>query len=236
MPYKKNYKKRTYKKKRYIPREPSYRQLAPKAVGMSKSPVPAHKFIHSKYVATTRAINPGAGIAGIHVWSCNGMYDPDITSTGHQPMGFDEWMMFYEHYTVLSAKITVSFMPNFTDSTANQYVCGIYTDSNTTSSSTVTALLEQPGTLYSYLTPQATKPLKLTKTWAASSFFGKTKADVMAESELKGSDAANPSEQAYWHTFVAASDYTGIDAASINLNVQIEFFSVLTERLTIGQS
>jgi len=39
----------------------------------------------------------------------NGLYDPNITGTGHQPDGFDQMMIFYEHYVVTHAKITVNF-------------------------------------------------------------------------------------------------------------------------------
>ncbi len=44
-----------------------------------------------------------------YVYSANGLYDPNITGTGHQPDGFDQMMLFYNHYVVTSAKITVNF-------------------------------------------------------------------------------------------------------------------------------
>jgi len=48
------------------------------------------------------------------------MYDPDITGTGHQPAGFDQMMLSYEHYIVTRARIwatahngTSNTSPNF---------------------------------------------------------------------------------------------------------------------------
>ena len=53
-------------------------------------------------------INPAAAGNGVHVFSANGMYDPDLTGVGHQPRGFDEVMPLYDHYTVIGSKCTVA--------------------------------------------------------------------------------------------------------------------------------
>ncbi|QGH72494.1 MAG: capsid protein [CRESS virus sp. ct4af14] len=61
------------------------------------------KLLYSQLVS----INPGAGVCGVHAFSANGMYDPDITGVGHQPKGFDEYMALYNHYKVTASKIHV---------------------------------------------------------------------------------------------------------------------------------
>ena len=43
-----------------------------------------------------------AGGYDIRTWSANGIYDPDITATGHQPMLRDLWASQYDYYTVLA--------------------------------------------------------------------------------------------------------------------------------------
>ena len=57
-----------------------------------------------------RVITPTAAAATAYVYSANGLYDPDITGAGHQPMSFDQLIGMYEHYTVQSGKITVNFV------------------------------------------------------------------------------------------------------------------------------
>lgn len=50
-----------------------------------------------------------SGVVGTYVFTLSGLYDPNISGTGHQPMGFDEIMPFYEHYHVLRADVHVTF-------------------------------------------------------------------------------------------------------------------------------
>jgi len=38
-------------------------------------------------------------------WNANSIFDPYITGTGHQPLGFDTWKEFYNHYAVISSKV-----------------------------------------------------------------------------------------------------------------------------------
>lgn len=66
-----------------------------------------------------------AGTSGVitqYVFTANGMYDPNITGTGHQPMGFDTMMLYYEQYTVLRSSVTLRFAGNGTQP-VNVSVC-----------------------------------------------------------------------------------------------------------------
>jgi hypothetical protein len=47
-----------------------------------------------------------------YFFSANGIYDPNITGTGHQPMGFDTMMLYYEQATVVRSTITVQAYNN----------------------------------------------------------------------------------------------------------------------------
>ncbi len=57
------------------------------------------------------SINPTTGAPATYVFSCNGLYDPNITGTGHQPHGFDQLMQNYKNYQVLSSSIEVVLFP-----------------------------------------------------------------------------------------------------------------------------
>jgi len=64
------------------------------------------------YYETAVSLSGTAGAITQYVFSANGCYDPNITSTGHQPMGFDTGMLYYEQCTVLASKITVRGVGN----------------------------------------------------------------------------------------------------------------------------
>jgi len=59
---------------------------------------------------TPMTINPAAGNigGGLHVFSANSAYDPDVTGVGHQPMYFDNYAALYSKYRVNYAKMTVT--------------------------------------------------------------------------------------------------------------------------------
>jgi hypothetical protein len=52
---------------------------------------------------------PTSGNVATYFFTANGMFDPNITGTGHQPIGFDQMMLLYEQCTVLRSSIEVTF-------------------------------------------------------------------------------------------------------------------------------
>lgn len=52
---------------------------------------------------------PTSGNAVTYFYSANGMFDPNITGTGHQPIGFDQMMLMYEQCTVIKSSVQVTF-------------------------------------------------------------------------------------------------------------------------------
>ena len=58
--------------------------------------------------ADTISLAPGAAAITNHAFRCNSIFDPDYTSTGHQPLLHDEYQGLYGSYRVLSSKIRVT--------------------------------------------------------------------------------------------------------------------------------
>ena len=76
----------------------------PRPLAYRTTPVPKEMRVTLRY-CTTVSIDAGAAVPVSHIFAANDCYDPDITGTGHQPLGFDQWMSFYVRGVVRSSKI-----------------------------------------------------------------------------------------------------------------------------------
>ncbi len=74
------------------------------------------KFKTRLHYVDTVSIDAGAAAITSHVFRANGIFDPDFTGTGHQPLLRDEFAALYAEYRVTWAKIKVTPL---TSGTAN---------------------------------------------------------------------------------------------------------------------
>lgn len=95
----------------------------------------------------TITMNPGVSAIASHTFRANSLFDPDLTGTGHQPLGRDEYALRYNHYRVVSSTIKVTAIASgVTDS--NPALWGVMNSPDTTlgySGATAgTAIIENP--------------------------------------------------------------------------------------------
>lgn len=125
MPYKKNYRKRTYKKKPYRKTGKGYRRRYRRGVGTTierQLVISDRKFIKVKYnevsLARTVLTIPVGGQYTINTYNAN-----DIRQ--HYPLGntvmpgIDEWAKFYARYRVHAVKVKVAMVSNDGSSTGD---------------------------------------------------------------------------------------------------------------------
>lgn len=116
---------------------------------------------------------PSAGTAGTYAFRANSIYDPDLSGAGHQPMGRDVWASLYNHYLVLSARITVTFTPTVTSGVAFQTVGIILHEDGTLSSSALAQCCEQGKSTYrTYYPALGFNSVSLSHTFDARRWFG----------------------------------------------------------------
>lgn len=129
----------------------------------------------------------GVGTAGAYIYSANGCYDPNVTSTGHQPMGFDQMMTFYVAYTVLSSKISVVWHNQSAVLTA---AVGISICSTASPFTAYERIVEAGNLVMTRLNPNTDKSIqKLTSGVNLRSFTGTNPLD---SHDMAGTDANNP--------------------------------------------
>jgi len=151
------------------------------------------------YYESNLTMGGAAGILTKYVFSANGAYDPNITGTGHQMMGFDQMMLFYEQYVVLRSKIKVTFWS--TTQTPQRVAITLAPD--TTTPASVNDVVENGLTVMSYCGNAQTNGMfrgdaVLELTCDVAKYFGRSKKDLIAGTEFYGTAAANPIEQVYF--------------------------------------
>lgn len=203
---------------------------------LTKTPLfPASTMRRLTYHEEELSFTATSGVPGGYVFSCNGMFDPNITGTGHQPLGFDQMMLMYEQYTVISSKITVDIL-----------------NSNTTALSRATVYLSPDATILSdpnraiengllktvLLFPNVTflSAKQINLNCDIRRYFGRGRGvrDLLNDPELFGTAAANPVEQAYY--VISAWDPFGTNTLTYFLNVTIEYTAVFWEPRKLTES
>lgn len=177
-----------------------------------------------RYFEPAVGLSSGAGTVGSYIFSANGMYDPDVTSTGHQPMPFDQLMLSFEHYTVVRSKIMVQFRSN--ENTLPVDVC-LSVNANNVSATSIIALNENGLLLRDRLPPIPYSGH--IKTLAIGTDIAKFQGvpNIMDAEELRGSLTSNPTEQTYFHVGI----WNALSAAvvSVTAEVTIEYEAWFTE-------
>ncbi len=192
-----------------------------------KVAVPSTLSMNTAIIATTQKatfryafrfqLNPGAGgTPAIHVFSANGAYDPDITSVGHQPRGFDQLMSLYDHFVVKSTKIKL-FADNNTEIAAQ--VVGVQLRDAASGDIDYESLQEYGYKSDMLLASHTSGPSARTLTWKVNplEFLGK---HPIHDPEIKGSASGNPIEQAY--LWVYSYPIHDGDAQPINVMAELE--------------
>lgn len=177
------------------------------------------------YVDTVSRSNT-AGAFTNWQFSANGLYDPDITGTGGQPLYFDQLMAVYNHYTVISSFIQVTV----TNSAGVGARVGLYIDDDTSVVSTMDSLWQRPGAKMDAGNLASSKNAKLTAGWNAKTVFS---GDPLGNSALQGNVGANPTEQSLF--VLGFDDPTGTDSTNL-ISVKVTYNVVWSELKTIAES
>ncbi len=212
-----------------MPRRPRRRRVRRRSrkLAIAAQPVPNRKLVKLRYVDWI-TLNPTVTADTIvyKEFRANSAFDPDYTGAGHQPLGFDQWMTFYDHFNVVGSKITCTWTP----SDVNTHV-GVYLDDDTTAVTSLRNVLEQKGATYRSNLSTGDKAITTTKTFSAKKFLGPSMALMDSNT---GSASANPSEDAIFKVF--AGTFETADPGAMVVQIQIDYIMLLTERKTLAES
>lgn len=174
---------------------------------------------------------PASGTLTEIVYVANDLRDPTNAVGGHQPYGFDQWMAWYDHFTVTKSKIEVTFAesnPNASIVHATQ--CCLRLDDAGDHELNPTLVMEMPGSKVLMLGSSNSK--RLTKTFNARRFFGG--ASKIGSSEYKGNTTFSPTERAFFHIGLAGAESGS--GSNIELLIKVTYTATLSERKEVPQS
>jgi len=158
-----------------------------------------------------------SGLASQYFFSANGIYDPDISGTGHQPIGFDQLMTFYEQFTVVSATISCHYRG------LSGAMFSISLAPGTTALTNPSQIVEN-GLLVmdscsGFNTEVGMQHRKLSLDCDVKGYFGQmTEREMLNDNSLYGTNAANPTEQVYF----AVSTWPNVGVPGSNMSLEFD--------------
>jgi hypothetical protein len=220
-------------RKRKSPRKArkARRARSSRIVNLGRSPVAKSALVSFRYCETV-TVAPAAGLTASYIFRANSLNDPNYTGVGHQPLGFDQWSVFYDNYCVLGSKLTV--IPVNT-STTIPLVFGIVSrQGGITSAVDPNLLKEQGDSHWAYAgNMNNMKQRAVTKKMSIAKFTGFPK--PQNESSLKASMASDPDNVVWYQVWAAAAD-SAADPATISFNITLDYIAMLSKPKKLAQS
>lgn len=230
----------TYRKKRAatrkVYRRGAYKKRAKayvkRQLGASNKLVgfPSNKICKFRYCEII-TLDPATAVPSVHYFSANGLHDPNITGTGHQPLGWDQWKAFYNHYAVLGAKCTVRVCPNNSSASVPAACVSLFLNDDTTLDVTDPFVRMEKGMGRNVLfnpNQGMDKAITLKSFFSAKKFFNVK--DVKDNITRIGSAiGANPTEQAYFTIVYGPADNSSTTTPACQFAVTIDYIVAMSE-------
>lgn len=219
-----------YRKRRTrrTPRIPMFKMQTLNRTGFPRTTV-----VKLRYVDGFTLDPTNLGIAATHVFRANSIFDPNVTSAGHQPMNRDMWANLYKRYTVIGSKITLRVFNSIT-TTSHGMLAGVLLDEDANINDLTPATLMEQGLIKYTMGASSTlqnsgRGLIVSKTFSAKKFFNV--ADVSDNKDLGAYQAANPVRTAKFHCIVSPTPGSSVDMAVVQCVVIIDYIVLFSEPL-----
>lgn len=182
-------------------------------------------------------IAPSVGIGSISKYwlRCNGMFDVDFQTGGHQPHYFDQAMTFYDHFSVISTTITIQGEQNVNNVAM---IVALTTQDTTNAYTSYIDVMEDKHSNWVYVpsgNASSSFKWKLTHKFSSSKFFGKPIKGIVNDYAFRGSAAQDPIEQAYFLISAFPVD-TGVSLGAIPMALDMSYYAEFNEPKPILQS
>lgn len=203
-------------------------------IGQGNSNFPQNAVVKLRYSGAI-VLLPNAGDRYNWVWRVNGLYDCDITGTGHQPLGYDQLSAIWTTYQVTGCKFKAVCVPVNTPP-ETMITVGTYITTDTAVASSADAAREQPtwqGKTFASMYTEAgmtAGPITLERYIDMASAVGLKKVLYEANPDNTALVGANP---ANWvNCNLTAMETTGNASGSVNCLVTLIFYARMWDPVT----
>lgn len=211
MPYKR---KKTYRKKK----RRSVRRI-PRGIPFLNIP----KVSKLKYTESVKLISV-SGSLGSNIFRLQSIYDPNLSGVGHQPYGHDTMMTMFNHYTVMGAKVSISFTP--VDTGTPSAVGVLVSPTNSIPYTTYDAIKEARQGVQKQLRGGASGTLGMSINYSTKKFFNVSNIKDNV-SRLGASFGSDPVENSYLFVYQQPLDFTS--SVNVYATVSIDYVVMFSE-------
>lgn len=206
------------------------KQFFPRSIAQ---PIPRYKKAVLTYAAY-KSYDPSSTATAVQDWAANGLYDPDITGVGHQPMGFDQLMDQYSNYYVYKVQVKTVWMPatNPPNDVTTSFIVGSSIGHTVGSTEAIDQRLERNKSVYKWFnhnTPGGVYTTQTVKPWKSLGIPFKDDANM-------GDASTNPSTMLYVSTFADTSSTHPTDANALTGWTIIRYWALFTNPKLFAQS
>jgi len=175
-----------------------------------------------------------AATTDYYTFRLNSTFDPDLTGTGHQPLGRDQFAgVLYNRYRVHSVKVTCDFSAYLS---ADVPILAYLYFSNGYNLSTITDAIEQPYVVRKFAGNASYGfPFQLQQAVKLWDLWGKTRDEYLADDTTGALFGANPSEVMTCDIGVGSCNRT-TNIAEWRFCIKIDYLVEWYDRVLIGAS
>jgi len=170
-----------------------------------------------------------AGTVNKYFFSCNSIFDPDRTGTGHQPLYRDTYAGIYDHYAVVRSHCTVRYV---NQNASNAWNVGLVIEDDTAGSTVVDTIAEQSLSKSTFMTPLSGNNSMhvINKNWDCVSGLS---IDPYTSELYKTDFVSNPTEEQFYCIW---GNDAGAGTSNLLFQVELVYDCIFTELQTPTQS
>lgn len=192
-----------------------------------------------RYTETLQLNQAVVGVPNLYKFTTAGLYDPNVSGTGHQPKFYDEFASLYQRYIVRGSKITVRFSTKQTSGTSTPpMIVGIVrldaTD-GTSSFSSIEAVMETRRARYRQISASMeARPTTITHTYSQRDYERKQN-NRIKEAVASVPINTDPTNTDYYYVFSSSLD-SGATHPTLFAFVTIDYAVDFMDRAQQAQS